>query len=86
MGAKEIVMEGIDEGILRSTAMKTEGYSGREISKLAIAWQAAAYGTEGAKFDSNLLNKVLEESKLSKQQKRNWLSSEEITNMTSDSK
>ena len=30
--------------VLRSVASKTEGYSGREISKLAIAWQAAAYG------------------------------------------
>merc|ERR1711871_1800837 len=84
MGAKEIVMEGIDEGLLRSVAMKTEGYSGREISKLAIAWQAAAYGTEGAKFDANLFNKVLEESKGSKKQKMGWLSAEEIENRVKD--
>ena len=32
--------------VLRSVATKTEGYSGREISKLAIAWQAAAYGNQ----------------------------------------
>merc|ERR1711968_5416 len=31
----------------------TEGFSGREISKLAIAWQAAAYGTEDANLDGD---------------------------------
>jgi len=49
---------GIDEGILRTVAAETEGYSGREISKLAIAWQAAAYGADPAKLTAELLLQV----------------------------
>ena len=47
-GAKKIIVDGFDDELLRSFATATEGYSGRQISKLAIAWQAAAYGTEKA--------------------------------------
>jgi ATPase family AAA domain-containing protein 3A/B len=38
----------------------TEGFSGRSISKLAIAWQAAAYGTEGAVLDRDTFFKTVE--------------------------
>lgn len=44
MRAPQIKPE-IEESILNQVAEQTEGFSGREISKLAIAWQAAAYGT-----------------------------------------
>jgi ATPase family AAA domain-containing protein 3A/B len=86
MGAKEIHLEGVDDGLLRSIAIKTEGFSGREISKLAIAWQAAAYGTENATMDAGLLNRVLEESLGSKKLKRHWLSDDQIENMVTDKK
>ena len=84
LGAKPIVVDGVDDGLLRSVAIKTEGFSGREISKLAIAWQAAAYGTENVTMDAGLMNRVLEESLASKKLKRHWLSDEEIDSMTSD--
>lgn len=75
-GSKQITVTGIDEALLRSVASLTENYSGREISKLAIAWQAAAYGTEDATLSSDLLMQVLHESKDSKVQKTNWLKKE----------
>ena len=86
MGAKEIHVEGIDDGLLRSVAIKTEGFSGREISKLAIAWQAAAYGTDNATMDAGLLNRVLEESLGSKKLKRQWLSDDQMEQMVTDKK
>ena len=84
MGSKPIAVNGIDESVLRSVATATEGYSGREISKLAIAWQAAAYGTANATIDKALLEQVLEESKSSKRQKSSWLSKEEAENLVRD--
>ncbi len=84
MGAKQITVSGVDEGLLRAIAIKTEGYSGREISKLAIAWQAAAYGTEGAVLDASLVNKVLDETLSSKKQKKSWLSNDQIATMIGD--
>jgi ATPase family AAA domain-containing protein 3A/B len=84
-GSKRITTVGVDEELIKYFARETEGYSGREISKLAIAWQAAAYGTENATIDVDLLNLVLEESKNSKAQKQTWLGKAEIENLVSDS-
>ena len=38
------------------------GFSGREIAKLAIAWQAAAYGTPNSSFTAELMTEVLDVS------------------------
>ena len=40
-----IRVEGFGDEELQQVAEVTEGFSGREIAKLCIAWQAAAYGT-----------------------------------------
>jgi ATPase family AAA domain-containing protein 3A/B len=84
-GSRRITVEGVDEEVLGEVATKIEGYSGREISKLAIAWQAAAYGTDDTVLDVKLLNEVLVDSLQSKFQKRNWLSEEEVASMARDS-
>lgn len=39
----EIGMSGIDEQLLEEVAKKTDGFSGREISKLVIGWHDAAF-------------------------------------------
>eukprot|EP01032_Pedospumella_encystans_P018319 gene18319-20858_t len=83
-GSKTITVEGVDEALIRSFASATEGYSGREISKLAIAWQAAAYGTDNATIDVDLLQQVLRESKHSKQQKLSWISPVDLKRLTMD--
>jgi ATPase family AAA domain-containing protein 3A/B len=82
--SKPITISGIDEQLLSTVAKRTEGFSGREISKLAIAWQAAAYGTEDASLNGEMLLTVLEEQLSSKRQKQSWLSAEEVENMTKD--
>lgn len=85
-GSKTIVVDSdINEDIIRLVAEETKGFSGREISKLAIAWQAAAYGTEKAVMDKELFLSVLQEMKNSKAQKRSWLTADEAKRMTEDS-
>jgi len=51
----------------------TEGFSGREISKLAIAWQAAVYGSEAAEFTPELMRRTLEAHLDQKRKKNLWL-------------
>lgn len=82
--AKQIQVEDVDEALIRSFASATEGYSGREISKLAIAWQAAAYGTANATIGKDLLVQVLEESQSSKKMKKLWISPEDAGRLTTD--
>ena len=81
-GSKMIDVSGITQETITSVAVATDGYSGREISKLAIAWQAAAYGTDSAVLNAEMFLQVLEESKESKRQKKRWLSDKEIENLT----
>ena len=83
-GSKAITVEDIDENTVRDMAISTEGFSGREISKLAIAWQAAAYGTETATLDGEMLRAVLHQQIVTKDQKKLWLSKEEINNLVRD--
>jgi len=75
--SKKIIVDGVNEDIINEFASQTEGYSGREISKLAIAWQAAAYGTENATIDVKVLREVLNDTKNSKKQKLSWISPED---------
>jgi ATPase family AAA domain-containing protein 3A/B len=83
-GSKPITVEGVDDDLVRSFATSTEGYSGREISKLAIAWQAAAYGTANATIDRELMAQVLRESLNSKKQKLSWIHPNDLERLTAD--
>ena len=83
-GSKPIDVKCIDDDVIRTLATLTENFSGREISKLAIAWQAAAYGTNDAIMSHELLMQVLTESKGSKAQKLNWLKKEHADSLTRD--
>lgn len=73
-GSAKISLFDYDIELVESIAHATEGFSGREISKLAIAWQAAAFGTAEATIDKKLFLQVLEDSLQSKRQKISWLS------------
>jgi ATPase family AAA domain-containing protein 3A/B len=83
-GSKRINVVEIDEASITAVAEQTVGFSGREISKLAIAWQAAAYGTANATFDKELMMEVLLENISSKVQKQGWLSKEEAEHFVRD--
>lgn len=83
-GARQITVSDVDETLIKSFAVATEGFSGREISKLAIAWQATAYGTANAAIDAEMMTEVLQEVLKGKTQKFKWLSKEDAEKMTED--
>ena len=51
---------------------ETEGFSMRAISKLAIAWHASTYGTDGAIPDQDTFFKYMS-------QKDDWITTERAT-------
>jgi ATPase family AAA domain-containing protein 3A/B len=63
----------IGEDEIERVVQETEGFSGRAISKLAIAWQAAAYGTQGAVLDRETFFQTVEWHKRSMSTKESWL-------------
>lgn len=71
--AKPVKTENIGDAEIEQAVKETEGFSGRAISKLAIAWQAAAYGTEGAVLDRETFFKTVEQHKKSMATKDEWL-------------
>jgi len=71
--AKAVVTDGIGPAEIEMAVQMTDGFSGRSISKLAIAWQAAAYGTDGAILDKVTFFKTVEHHKQSMSMKDNWL-------------
>ncbi|CAK4114777.1 unnamed protein product [Aphanomyces euteiches] len=70
--AKKIIVQDIDNEDLVSVAKRIEGFSGREISKLVIAFQAAAYGNSNSEFTKALMEEVLEHHMIAHRQKEEW--------------
>jgi len=72
-GATKITLDpSVGPEMIRSVAERTEGFSGREIAKLAIAWQAAAYGSPDATFTPGLVETVLTAHADQKLRKQLW--------------
>ena len=71
--SKKVTMVDIDDAAVESAVAKTDGWSGREISKLAIAWQSAAYGTEGATIDAKTFQETVDRQAKSNATKQVWL-------------
>merc|ERR1711976_10110 len=70
---KKVTTVDIGDEEIERVVHATEGFSGRAISKLAIAWQAAAYGTDGAILDQETFFKTVEHHKNSMAQKDEWI-------------
>lgn len=70
---KKVTTEGIGDEEIEMVVSLTEGFSGRAISKLAIAWQSAAYGTDGAILDRDAFFKTVDYHKNSMKKKEDWL-------------
>lgn len=71
--AKKVETVDIGDKEIEQVVAETEGFSGRAISKLAIAWQAAAYGTDGAILDKETFFKTVEHHRSSMATKDMWL-------------
>jgi len=57
-------------------AMRAEGMSGREISKLGVAWQAAAYSSEDGVLTEMMIDSRVDDAIKQHAQKMDWLLTE----------
>lgn len=62
----------LHEAVLKRVVKDTQGFSGRAISKLAIAWQAAVYGTDDTMLDKNTFFSTVKNHKDGMKQKEKW--------------
>jgi ATPase family AAA domain-containing protein 3A/B len=76
--AKPVTTEDIGDAEIDEVVNLTDGFSGRAISKLAIAWQAAAYGTQDAKLDRAAFFMTVANHKKSLGQKEMWLEQAQV--------
>ncbi|KAK7916662.1 hypothetical protein WMY93_012423 [Mugilogobius chulae] len=58
-------------------AARTKGMSGREISKLGVAWQAAAYSSEDGVLTEAMIDARVDDAVKQHRQKMDWLYAEE---------
>lgn len=77
-GAKRFKLEQFDYGAACSKMAKMcEGMSGREISKLGVAWQAAVYASEDGVLTEKMVLDRCESAAQQHKQKMAWLSDHE---------
>ena len=67
-----IRMEGVNKEIIERIAKETEGFSGRELTKMVIAWHDAAFTLPDAVLTPELMDKVLQRFHLQHKLKTNW--------------
>uniref|UniRef100_A0AAR2KEP5 AAA+ ATPase domain-containing protein n=1 Tax=Pygocentrus nattereri TaxID=42514 RepID=A0AAR2KEP5_PYGNA len=63
-------------------AKRTEGMSGREISKLGVAWQAAAYSSEDGVLTEAMIDARVDDAVRQHMQKMDWLQDTEGITMS----
>lgn len=68
----EIGMSGVDDEFIEKIAKKIEGFSGREIYKLVIAWHDAAFNKQNAILTPELMESVLESHIKQHKQREEW--------------
>lgn len=59
-GKKTINISQLDPDFIESVAVKTEGFSARELTKLVIAWHDAAFAKSDPILDKETADKVLD--------------------------
>jgi hypothetical protein len=58
-GKKLIRMEGISKEVINEIAKETDGFSGRELTKMVIAWHDAAFTLPDPVLSPELMHRVL---------------------------
>ncbi|OQR77170.1 ATPase family AAA domain-containing protein 3-B-like [Tropilaelaps mercedesae] len=84
VGRRSLQLEdGLDWGTLCSeVAARTDGLSGREIAKLAVAWQASGYASEDATVTRKIILERVEDAIQQNKLKLNWQVAEEAAKRT----
>ena len=63
-GKKIIKMENISKETIEDIAIKTKGFSGREITKMVVAWHDAAFTLPDPVLSADLMYKILKKFQL----------------------
>ena len=63
--------------MIHTITAKTEGFSGREISKLVVNFQAKALSSEDGTLTQNMVEQALKDAISSHEEKHKWLSQNE---------
>ncbi|XP_050956601.1 ATPase family AAA domain containing 3 [Labeo rohita] len=78
-GRQRLKLAQFDYGLKCSEiAKRVEGMSGREISKLAVAWQAAAYSSEDGVLTEAMIDARVDDAIRQHRQKMDWLHGEGV--------
>lgn len=56
-------MKDVTQDLIERVAEETDGFSGREIMKMVVAWHDAAFATPEAQLTPELMDKVLNKFK-----------------------
>ncbi|CAH2103508.1 unnamed protein product [Euphydryas editha] len=79
-GKRRLNVEQFDYGALcAKLAERTAGMSGRALSKLGVAWQAAAYASDDGRLTEQMCIEICDDAVQDHRQKMEWLSAEEKT-------
>ncbi|KAM3968557.1 ATPase family AAA domain containing bor [Aphomia sociella] len=77
-GKRRLSVDQFDYGALcTNLATRTAGMSGRALSKLGVAWQAAAYASDDGRLTEQMCIEICDDAVRDHRQKMEWLSSEE---------
>lgn len=71
-GKKVINISQLDSDYIDDIAKRTEGFSGRELTKLVVAWHDAAFAKEDPVLDKETAEKVLARYLVQSQTKDKW--------------
>lgn len=75
-GKKLIRMEGVNHDFIAEIAAETEGFSGREIMKMVVAWHDAAFTLPDAVLTPTVMRNVLHKFHLQHKLKQTWTKEE----------
>lgn len=75
-GKKLIRMEGVSHDVIEQIADETEGFSGREIMKMVVAWHDAAFTLPDAVLTPEVMQNVLHKFHLQHKLKQTWTKEE----------
>ncbi|XP_023946375.1 ATPase family AAA domain-containing protein 3A homolog [Bicyclus anynana] len=79
-GKRRLNVDQFDYGALcTKLAERTAGMSGRALSKLGVAWQAAAYASDDGRLTEQMCIEICDDAVHDHRQKMEWLSAEEKT-------
>jgi len=70
--SKRVMLDSNIEDIIETSVAATDGFSGREIHKLVVAWQAALFGSHGGILSSEILREILDAHVAQREIKDAW--------------